>query len=89
MWVQLFLRALKMTLFVVAIGCGTSACTNKEPIVDTGLTPPTDPATGAPTTTPYTGAAARRVDRGWRLVYDTAALNPGFDGSDLEEPAGR
>ena len=75
------LRPLKAMFIFAVLGLSQGACTSKEPIVDTGLTPPTDPGTGVPTTTPYSGANKRSVDRGWRLVFeepsdavDTAAV---------------
>ncbi len=62
-------RGLKYIVLAVALGVGSAGCTSKEPVVDTALTPPTDPGTGMPT---YSGGGpnSRRVERGWRLVFE-------------------
>ena len=80
-----------MSFFVLAMGLGTGACTSKEPVVDTGLTPPTDPNSGTPTTSTYNGAAVRNADRGWRLVQDTAdwtIRDPKLRDPKIVDPAG-
>ena len=85
----MIVRLIQASLLLTLFGLGTAACTNKAPVVDTANTPWTDPNDG--NTTPYNGATARRVDRGFRLLLDTAAVDltadeaTAMDGLDIRQ----